>query len=1314
MQANCSLIICILISNCIAISLFSQQRLSTNQQHFGVDDGLPQSYISSLVQDDDGFLWISTLDGLSRYDGRSFRNFRHNPADSNSLSSSVIIGRGKLEKQFLTLYYSPYLADEFNVRSFNSKPNTARNLVRQIPHANLQPTQVSTTTSNLFFMVGYDGMGWINYHTNDIQYASPANGLIKGDTILAIAESATKEIYVVYKNGVAVSDSSGKKFTVHAFPTQVKALRKRESDLLEKFSVTCTGDNRIAVLRDETIILIDTRKKRSISINIPPPAPNSVQGYSSLLTDSRGLVYFEDFGRIFRVNKEDKLELLWEYTGAPERISAFYIDRTEVLWVSVNAQGLLKTDLKALHFESYPYTNSFTADLVSRLVDSPVRLPAYWKDRSVSYYLRQATDHNGRTYFSNNWGEKGFLVQYDGKSLRSFKHVPDQVTYSALVGMPDNTVWAYVPEERRWYSWSGPDAIPKALPIATELLTPMEFADAKFIGNSIWVSTYDHGLIQTDGINILGQFADRQPKGILPKTLTEICPDPHDPNRFWIGSRSAGLILWDVNNGLQRVYTMEDGLPNNTIYCILPDKAGNLWCSTNKGIFRFDPRTARVTAYEKTDGLAGNEFNRAHKFSFPDGRLAFGGLEGYTLFNPEDFEQSTVNRKIPIQLTGLQINNDPQDINIPAAIVRESLSTLTDIELPYNKNYLRFEFAALAYNQPQKTRYRYQLEGVDEDWVENGYSNTAAYAALSSGSYRFRINATDDSGLWSESIREINIRIHPPIWASWWAYVIYGLLVAALLRRYFIYRDRRLAMQQKLAFEKKEAMRLREMDEVKDRFFSNITHEFRTPLTLILTPLEKLEKDFSLSPDAIAVVQTAQRNSRQLLRLINEFLQFSKLNNGQLRVIRTAGELLLFTEHCLEPFKLMAAEKKIHFEFVSREIEGYYLFDEEKWEKILNNLLSNAIKFTPENGRVSVDLTAVDAETIQLSVTDNGLGIPEDKQDKIFTRFYQADDSAMRQYGGTGIGLSLVKELTELMGGEIRFSSKPGVGTSFTIILPVEQARQVELPHHAPKQVVAKPEKVESDEQPLILVVEDNEELRSFLVESLQEQFRVLEAGNGLDAWQHILQELPDLVISDVMMPGLDGFDLCERVKTDKRTNHTGFILLTSKAAHEAVITGLGLGADDYITKPFNLNELELRIGNLLRLQQKQRHWLQRQMNPTGPADPLPEITDPFLQQLYQEIDARLDDNEMGVDYLCRVMGMSRSTLNRKLKSLLNITPNDLIRRHRLQRAASLLDAGTDIATVAYKTGFSSPSYFSQCFKEQYGITPSDWIAQQV
>ena len=1299
--------------------VLAQQRLFTNQQHFGVEEGLPQSYISGIIQDKEGFLWFSTLDGFSRYDGRGFKTIHYNPKDSTGLAANTIIGLGPMLNNTVTVYYGLSHSDNFDMGFYKVTPNTINDKITKIPNALWQTYHISYNTSNWFFiMKDNKGIGWLNNITGKISYANKANGMLENDTVCAIVESAEGIIYLVSEKGVQVSDAAHQKFVSVHFTTNVKQpLPNYFGDRFgEHFSLVCLDNNRIVLSESGKIILLDITKKTSKFILLPAPKIiGATVGNGGLQVDQKGRVYFENYGRIFRIEKDGELKQLWKNSSSPTlRISAFLIDRSDVLWLSLNAQGLIKIDLKALSFKSYGYRSGFVTDILEQAGLKQGAISKLQTYIEASFTFRNARDTKGNLFFTSNLLGKYQIYQLNEQSLGSFTHVPINATYTAIFTMPDNSIWVFDQAEMAWYCWKSTSAVPDKLLLDKESMKTVEVTDAKFLGGYIWLSTANHGLLQFSGTKMINKFAGPLPNGIMPSTLTEICADPLDKDRFWVGSHGGGLILWDVHKGLQRIYTVDDGLPNNTIYCMLPDKAGKIWCSTNKGIFRLNAATGQVTAFEKTDGLSGNEFNRAHKFAFNDGRLAFGGLDGFTIFNPADFDSLVNPWDVPLVLTGLQINNEVQDYNQINSILKAPLSSTTLIDLPYNKNYLRFEFAALLFNQPQKTKYRYQLKGVDEGWIENGTSNIASYAALRPGSYIFRINATDNDGLWSNKIKEIGVIIHPPFWATWWARVIYALIVIGFIRLYLVFREHRIKAKQQLVFEKREALRLKEVDELKDRFFSNITHEFRTPLTLIITPLEKLEHDPSLSAAAISSVKTAQRNSNQLLRLINEFLDFSKLNDGQLKLKLSTGELDLFTADCVQTFETAAKEKNIDLHFSSHGIAGFYLFDEDKWKKIVTNLLSNALKFTPAGGMVSVSISTAANDFIQLEVKDNGPGIPAEQQEKIFNRFYQVDDSAIRTYGGTGIGLSLVKELTDLMLGKIELDSEPGGHTSFMVLLPMKKLYAAEIVAVTDSLIIEKQIPVSNNQdKPLLLVVEDNDELRSFLVESMRNHYWVMEAADGLKAWEMILEELPDIVISDVMMPGQDGFDLCRICKADNRTAHIGFILLTSKAAHDARLKGLGTGADDYITKPFNLQVLELRIANLLQLQQKLSTWLQAQLISTAPPDKLPEITDPFLLQLYLQMDAKLDDAQLGVDYLCKTMAMSRSTLNRKLKSLLNISTNELIRQYRLQKASSLMSAGLDISTVAYQVGFSSPSYFSQCFKEQYGITPSEYTLRQ-
>ena len=1297
--------------------LFAQQRPLTNQQHFGVEEGLPQSFITGITQDEDGFIWFSTLDGLCRFDGRTFKTIRFRPDDTTGLAANTINLLSRAAHNTLRVFYNgPFEADNFNMRTFKASRNTILAGLSNIHNVTWAYWGRNEVPAGLYFIMNnHKGVGWIEPASSKIMYANRANGLLQQDTVSTMIQSHDGRLFLVSADGVQVSDADRKNFTSIRFDTHVKNSTISTGLMYYRESYPCiyVAPNKLAVLNENNIVLLDINKKTSEIPSLPQSKYMDSADNLKLQVDKHGLVYFSLKGRIFRLEKDGQAKLLWENTGTQKSyITAMFIDRSNVLWVSVDAQGLFKIDLQFPLFQFYTYKSTFIKDILQLEAGKTLSFPKDWNPSS--YYIRQVRDSKGQLYIASNWARQNEVFLLNHQGIRKLPVLTSSSGYSALVNMPGNIITAFNPKEATWYSWANAASFPTKISLDAAVMKDVEIADAAYIGGYTWISTYAHGLLQYSGYKRINNFTGKLSNGFMPTTLTEICVNPLDSNQFWLGSRGGGLILWDVKKGLQQVYSTDNGLPNNTIYCILPDKFGNIWCSTNKGIFRLNVKTRQITPFEKSDGLSDYEFNRAHKFAFADGRLCFGGLDGYTIFNPADLNIKNKTGDVPIQLTGIQINNEVQDFNLTNSLVKEPLSIITGIDLPYNKNNLRFEFAALVFNQPQKIKYRYQLKGADDDWIENGTSNIASYAALRPGSYTFCINASDKNGLWSDTIKEIGVIIHPPFWATWWARFIYALIAIGILRWYFIFKERRLKIEQNLAYEKREALRLKEVDELKDRFFSNITHEFRTPLTLIITPLENLVKDPSLSTAVISTIKTAQRNSKQLLLLINEFLDFSKLNDGQLKLKLSTGEFGLFTADCVRPFEVAAKEKNITLSYAADGIEGYYLFDEEKWCKIISNLLSNALKFTPAGGMVSVSLFSSLNDTIQLEVKDNGPGIPADQQQKIFDRFYQVDDSAIRTYGGTGIGLSLVKELTDLMHGKIKLDSEPGGHTSFMVLIPIKKLHAAEIVAVTDNLIVQKQIAVSNDQdKPLLLVVEDNDELRSFLVETMRNHYRVIEAADGLKAWEIILEELPDVVISDVMMPGQDGFDLCRICKADNRTAHIGFILLTSKAAHDARLKGLGTGADDYITKPFNLQELELRIANLLQLQQKLSVRLQAQLISTAPPDKLPEITDPFLLQLYLQMDDKLDDAQLGVDYLCKTMAMSRSTLNRKLKSLLNISTNELIRQYRLQKASSLISSGLDISTVAYQVGFSSPSYFSQCFKEQYGITPSEYTLRQ-
>lgn len=571
--------------------------------------------------------------------------------------------------------------------------------------------------------------------------------------------------------------------------------------------------------------------------------------------------------------------------------------------------------------------------------------------------------------------------------------------------------------------------------------------------------------------------------------------------------------------------------------------------------------------------------------------------------------------------------------------------------------------------------------------------------------YFFKLIEITNSVLGYRDIK-ISYILISPLWETWWAYALYLAAIAVLIFLFFLYRLNRIRAKHQLEIIQKEAGHLKAVDEMKSRFFSNITHEFRTPLSLIISPLEQVLQDKELTPELSKKLSIVDRNAQHLLRLINQLLDMSKLESGNMKLTLFRGELNSFMEDIVQSFSQTAETRHIKLTVDTTNAEGTYLFDTEKWEKILFNLVSNALKFTPEKGEVKVKLFALEKDNenslMHLQVSDTGIGIPEAKILFIFHRFYQADETGTRKYEGTGIGLSLVKELIELMKGSIEAESKPGEGTVFRVSVPVKKAtgnidtelKQPLIVHEQETDpVIIKALKTSipcNDNLPLILVVEDNEELCEFISQSLGKTYRILTAANGAEGLKIAVKENPDVIVSDVMMPKMDGYALCKKIKSNVQTDHIAVILLTAKASHHSVMEGLIAGADGYLTKPFHTDELLLRIHNLLLWQEKIRLLFQAQLsNPESELKPK-EMQHEFITNLYKILDEHLDNNTLNIEKLSSLMAVSHRTLNRKLTSLIGLSANDVIKQYRLKKSIEFLKAGANVSETAYSVGFET------------------------
>ena len=786
------------------------------------------------------------------------------------------------------------------------------------------------------------------------------------------------------------------------------------------------------------------------------------------------------------------------------------------------------------------------------------------------------------------------------------------------------------------------------------------------------------------------------------------------------------------------------------VYGILPDNEGNIWGSTNNGIFCLlkgkttDSSQWSFRNFSKAYGLQDDEFNTGAYARLPNGQLAFGGVNGLNVFDPKEILGSTYTP--PVFITNMLLNNVPVLPGDKTAVLQNNIEQTKSITLNHQQDILTLEFSSLDFTAPEQNKYRYQLVGIDDKWVESGNRRSATYLHLPAGKYTFKVQGSNSQGIWSEKISELQLNVLPPWWGTWWAYVVYALLAGLLLRARFVYSINRTKLEAQLNFEKLEAKRMKELDTMKTQLYTNITHEFRTPLTVILgmarQVLDKPAEHFNNGLEMII------RNGQSLLKLVNEMLDLSKLETGKMELQLVRADIIQFLRYVVESFHSLAESQQKQLHFLS-EIDSLFLqFDQEKLRQIVSNLLSNALKFTPEKGNIYITILESAAQentqksTLVIKVKDTGMGIPEGQLPHIFDRFYQLDNGPTRKAEGTGIGLALTKELVKLMEGEIVVKSPPtgaAKGTEFTIVLPLQKLatlatdRVYETKESTPvvkamssmlPPVATVLEEKQQLEKPLILLVEDNADVVAYTASCLPE-YRLAVANDGREGFDIACQVVPNLIITDVMMPFVDGFELCRQLRADERTSHVPIIMLTAKAGIDSKIEGLQQGADVYLEKPFNREELLVRIKKLLEMRQSlQQYYLKKaglSINPSA-TNIVTEsiisdtaIEDEFVSKIRKMIEANISEANFTVEQLCKQAFLSHSQLHRKLEALIGCTPNKFIRLIRLKKAKALLQNTTNsIATIAQDCGFNDPGYFARVFKQEYQVTPQEWRATEV
>jgi signal transduction histidine kinase/DNA-binding NarL/FixJ family response regulator len=1303
----------------------SFQLFSQSVREISTKDGLPQSFVSGLVQDDTSFIWIGTRNGLARFDGNVFKVFQHNPHDTNTLASNIIIWIRKDDQNKLWIEHEGGEIDKIDPVTEKITHYLKGNLADS---GTLQFVRRGWLVDrNGIFWGIRKGTGLNNYNRQNkiFQHFTHFNAGLPSDTVRGLTEIQNQGIWILSERGISLFNQKNKQFTHWLLPFKQDYGDFPESDAIA-VDLHVRGNGELMWGDRRSLFFFNPRTHSFRTVSMPSV---SYLGIRWIRTSSDGLDYFESYGTVYRYGDREGVASIGKTISDNfGDVKSFLVDHSGLIWLGTNAQGIHQIDMETPFFQSFAYKKDFGTDMLLEELGIQMQQMFNWtpKDNlfsSASYHFRSAYDANRRLYLAL----KVTVCFYDSvqKKFVKLPEVPFAVGQDTtgigikgitilkdgspmVVGYSGN-ILIYHFASRKWEHFIDPNFIRQKFG-ATVL--PQDIIEDD---QNIWITTANDGLLKIDEqTKQINQLKENAATGSLPTNqLLGFRADPTHPDRLWIGSYQ-GLISFNKNTGKCEVFSIKEGLPDNTIYSILSDKTGKLWVSTNRGLCRFDPETRHIRIFHTQHGLPGDEFNRFHQLELPDGRLIFGGTDGWTIFNPLAMKDDEFENRLA--LTDLKINNK-EITEKEGSILPVPLNDLNKLVLPFEKNTVSIGFEGLEFSQPQDIQYRYRLDGYDNDWIYVGNGHQANYTKIPPGNYTLFINASNTSGRWSSYIKPFKIRILSPWYATGLAYLCYCIILAGLTWTVIRFRVSRIIMKQEIDLKEKEASQLKELDDMKTRFFSNITHEFRTPLTLIMGPAEQLKSEHSNDSKQNRLADTIVNNAKQLLVLINRLMDLSKLEAKALKLNELRGNPADTVGAIVHSFDRDAEQKQIHlsFENLTEYLDCWFYAD--AVERIVYNLISNSLKFTNPGGNVHVELSK-NGNTLLLSIKDTGIGISKEKLPYIFDRYFQAEENQRftkdEFHQGTGIGLSLVKELVNQMDGKIDVESKtdPSSGTIFKIGMPYRLAEEEEtVPFLQADNLSSQQlQTEETDKDPKILLVEDNLELAGFITSILSEQYQVSHVENGALGLEFTLNSMPDLIISDVMMPVMDGYELCRHLKEDIRTSHIPIVLLTAKVSQENLIEGLEKGADDYLTKPFYPTELLLRIRNLLERQQKLRERIRQELGKPDEVPGEPIQQDIFLTKLYGHLDEHLDDDHFGVDQLVGLMNLSRSSLHRKLKALTGLSTTEVVRNYRLKKAALFLKEGFSSSDAAYKTGFGSPAYFTKCFREVYGITPGDFV----
>lgn len=1332
-------------------------------ESFSIEQGLSDRYVNSFAKDKQGFIWVATDKGLNRFDGYDFLTYDTRPSNPHRIWQNKIHAIHTDREGNLLLIYDFLLSGVMGLLD----PRTGKSEVFRF--------DASSEFQGKFIDVkhGKDGtIYFVNqtpYKRTIFRFEEKQKDFVKQFEI-ALAPSNKKDFLAASDGTFWIADVTavGNDFTLTQFDSSGRQMARFGMDNFIgadfnssgeiKLAETGSGDMLLYAEKSGVWLIPQSRKPpfgihpqlkgtqyefvKDAKANVLAYHPNPAQAaHDCVLLTADGQVenyawVMDHQTEIRRVFSDDFRQGFLAGTG--DGFNSFQI-RPNLFQTLLSTPNLGKTvygtSIRGMAklgpnklFIATEVAGLYELDLKNQTLSRPGDRMQSLEELNTLKFTRNILAEGDSVLWIT--GLAGVIkYNYTASKLRFY------ATYDGPVITGDQETWGIARDKDGQYWVVSRDGRLLVLKPGKEKFEtykdkdgrqPLSGTQPSFLisakDGSLWAGTSLSGLFRIDpsqGLSKNYSAEATDPSGITSNHINCIYED--EEGMLWVGTMESGLHLFDPRKGkVLALYDRTNGLRNNSVVGILPDSKGNFWVSTFSGLSYLDTKQKSFRNFTTANGLSHNEFNR-HAFFFDadESRFYFGGMNGVNSFKEETI--SAIAQNATLLISEMWVT----DLKGKTTGRQEGILDGTTITMAPGSRFLRLKLSLLNFGNNSGNQFAYKLDGAGNDWNYLGQGRDLRIDYPPTGKHILRIKGADIHGNWSSDEITLRLDVQDFWYKSWWALALYTFLLAAV--GIYFYR-----FQLSRTFAKKEASRLQQLDDFKTRFFTNISHEFRTPLTVILGMIELLKTTAmeGKSKEAEEHSEMIKRNSRHLLNLVNQLLDLARLESGKLQLSPANGDLVSFIQYQVESFRSYAHSRRIDLSFQGDRTRLEMALDYNKMQGILVNLISNALKFTPEAGKVSVELKTVpflpetDPKEVIITVMDTGIGIAQEDLGSIFDRFYQVDSSSTRKDSGTGVGLALVQELVKLMNGSISVASQPDLGTSFSITLPFT-AVSAEWNYHAPepaKDMEVRFEEAQGieaetseDKLPVLLIVEDNRDVRLYIYETLKEHYRITMAVNGAEGIEKAREMVPDLIISDVMMPIKDGFELCKVLKADELTSHVPIILLTARADAASRIAGLKRGADAYLAKPFEPAELLVHVENLIRLRrQLQKRYTSVEELPQIPStDPDLELEDAFILKIREVIKQDLRNGSIEIPELGKAMGMSRSQLFRKIKALTGTSPSLLVRSIRLQEAQILLrKSDLSIAEVAYEVGFSTPAYFSTAFLEEYGSSPSEWRLQ--